>query len=50
MALKEERIDRYGGLEGGEYRDARRFCPCEDISPALLPNARLFAGRPFGVE
>jgi len=50
MALEEECVERYSGLEGGEYRDVRRFCPGESISPALLPNARLDVGRLFGVE
>ena len=50
MALEEECVERYSGLDGGEYRDVRRFYPGESIAPALLPNARLDVGRLFGVE
>ena len=50
MALEDVRIERYSGLEGGEYRDVRRFYPGESIAPALLPNARLGVGWLFGVE
>lgn len=50
MALEEECVERFGGLEGGEYRDARRFYPGDGIAPALLPNARLDVGWLFGVQ
>ena len=50
MALDEECAERYSGLEGGEYRDVRRFYPGESIAPALLPNARLDVGWLLGVE
>lgn len=49
MALEEECVERYSGLEGGEYRDVRRFYPRDSIAPTLLPNARLDVGRLFGV-
>ena len=50
MALEEECVERYSGLEGGEYRDVRRLYPGESIAPTLLPNARLDVGWLFGVE
>ena len=50
MALEEKCVERYSGLEGGEYRDVRRFYPGESIAPALLPNARLDVGWLFGVS
>ena len=50
MALEEECVERYSGLEGGEYQDVRHFYPGESISPALLPNVRLDVGWLFGVE
>lgn len=50
MALEEVRIERYSGLEGGEYRDMSYFYPGDSIAPALLPNARLDVGRLFGME
>lgn len=50
MALEEVRIERYSGLDDGEYRDMRHFYPGDSIAPALLPNVRLDVGRLFGVE
>ena len=34
MALEEERIERYGVLEGGEYRDARASARRKSIARA----------------
>ena len=49
MALEEVRIERYSGLDDGEYHDVRRFYPGDSIAPTLLPNALLDVGRLFGV-